>query len=93
VREIADDPLPSGKPDFRTVHAAMRKFQEALESSKLVEYLHRRGMDSVASEVAEEISVLFEHSHLAPSPREQQSSHHARGPAANDDEIGSDHEL
>ena len=54
---------------------------------KLVEDLHRRGMDRVAAEIAEEVGMLFEDADLAAGAGEQQAGHHARGPAADDDQV------
>ena len=38
----------------------MRSLQERIEKSEFVHHLQRRGMDGVAAEVPQEISVLFE---------------------------------
>ena len=58
-----------------------------VEHAELIEDFHRRGVDRVTAEIAEEVGVLFEHPHGAAGAREQQSSHHARWPAANHDEV------
>ena len=63
----------------------MRPLQEAFEQPELVEDLHRRGMDGVAAEIAEEVGVLFEDADLAAGAGEQQAGHHSRGPAADDE--------
>jgi hypothetical protein len=41
-------------------------------------------MNGVATKIAQEISVLFEHRHLDPGPREQKTQHRARGSATGD---------
>ena len=54
---------------------------------ELVEDLHRRGVDRVAAEIAEEVGMLFEHPHVAAGAREQQPGHHPRRAAADDDQV------
>jgi hypothetical protein len=46
---------------MRAVSSRRAGAQEALEHPELVEDLHRRGVDRVAAEIAEEVGVLFEH--------------------------------
>ena len=65
----------------------MRPLKEALKHPELVEDLHRRGMDRVAAEIAEEVRVLFEDADVAAGPGEQQAGHHARWTAADDDQV------
>ena len=62
--------------------------EEALEHPELVEDLHRRGVDRVAAEIAEEVGMLFEHLHRDAGAGEQQPGHHPRGAAADDQDVG-----
>ena len=87
MRKVADRPLAAGDPQLRAVDPVVRPLQEALEHPELVEDLHRRGMDRVAAEIAEEVGMLLEHLHAAAGAREQQSGHHARRAAANYDQV------
>src|SRR6478672_2261889 len=65
-------------------HFLVRLFQKFLDQAELVHHLECGRMNSVASEIAIEISVLFEHCHLHAGPCEQIASHHPRRSAAND---------
>ena len=65
----------------------VRMLQESLQHAELVEDFHRRGMNGVASEIVKEVGVFLEYLHIAAGAGEQQSRHHAGGPAANDDQI------
>jgi hypothetical protein len=85
--QIADCPLAAGDPQLRAVDTIVRALEEALQHFQLIEDFHRRGMDSVAAEIAEEIGVLFEHLHPAAGSCEQQPGHHPRRSAAADDEV------
>ena len=87
VRQVADGPLPSGHAQFGAVDPVVRPLKEALEHPELVEDLHRRRMDRVAAEIAEEVLVLLEDADVAARPGEQQAGHHARGSAADDDQV------
>jgi hypothetical protein len=88
VRQVADRIVSPGDADLRLMHPVMRPREEPAEHAELVEHLHRRGVDGVAAEIAEEVGVLLEHPHAHPSAREKQSGHHARRPAADDQDIG-----
>ena len=89
VRQVADRPFAPGEPQLGAVDLVVRPLQEALEHPELVEDLHRRRVDRVAAEIAEEVGVLFEHPHVAAGAREQQAGHHPAGPAADDDQVAS----
>ena len=52
-----------------------------------VEDFHRRGVNRVPPEIAEEIGMLFQHQHFDPGAGEQQPGHHPRRAAANDHDI------
>jgi hypothetical protein len=87
VRQIGDGPLASGDMQPGLVDPVVRPLQESLQHSKLVEDLHGRGMDGVAPEIAKKIGMLLKHLNPATGAREQQSGHHSRRSAANDDEV------
>ena len=72
---------------MRPVHLVVRTLQEALQHSKLAQDLHRRRVNRVAPEIAEEIRVLFEHAHAAACSGEEQSRHHSGRTATGDDDI------
>ena len=62
----------------------MRSLQERVENSQLVHHLQCRGVDGVAAEVSQEISVLFEDDHFHPGAGEKEAKHHAGWPSADD---------
>src|SRR5205823_858917 len=72
---------------FAMVEPVVRPLEEALEHPELIEDFHRRGVDCVAAEIAEEVRVLFEDQHAAAGACEKQPGHHAGRPAANDDQV------
>src|SRR5579863_8501908 len=47
-------------------------------------HLQRRWMNRVATEVTQEVAMLFEHDHLDAGAREQKSQHHAGRAASHD---------
>jgi hypothetical protein len=53
----------------------------------LVENLHGRRVDRVASEIAEEISMFLKYLHSAASAREEQRGHHPGWPATDNNEV------
>ena len=63
----------------------MRAFEQFVEQPKLGEQLKRRGMDSIAAKVAQEVGVFFQHQRPHARAREQQSGHHAGRSAADDE--------
>ena len=67
--------------------AVVRALEEALEQPELVEDFHRRGVDRVAAEIAEEVGVLFEHADRHAGAGEQQAGHHPGRPAADDQDV------
>jgi hypothetical protein len=70
-REIPDRPDAPGETELRLVQLVVRALEEAPEHPKLVQDLHRRGMDSISAKIAEEVGVLFEHLRLAAGTGEQ----------------------
>ena len=87
VRQIADRPVAAGEVELSIVDPVVRPLQEPFEHPQLVEDLHRRGVDRVAAEIAEEVGVLLEHPHVAAGAREQQPGHHPGRPAADDQQV------
>ena len=88
VRKVADRPLAAGHAEARRRSTrSCGALEEALEHPELVEDLHRRGVDGVAAEIAEEVGMLFEHRHAAAGAGEQQARHHPGGAAADDDQV------
>ena len=66
----------------------MRQLEEFVEQAEFVHHVQGRGMDRVAAEVAQEVTVLFQHHDLDPRARQQEAQHHAGGPAAHDAALG-----
>lgn len=93
MRQVADFPPAPGKVELGAGQFVVRPFQETLENPELIEDFHRRWVDGVATEIAEEIGVLFEHLHIATAAGEQKPRHHARWPAPDDDQIELRHGL
>ena len=65
----------------------VRTLQEPVQHAELVEDFHGRRMNRVATKIVQEVGVLLEHRHGAARPCEQQSGHHARGTAADNNQI------
>ncbi len=63
---------------------AMRQGGEPLREAEVVEEPQGRRMNGVASEVATEIGVLFQHGDVYPGTGQQQPQHHSGGTAADD---------
>ena len=87
MRQVPDRPFPACHAQFGAIDLVVRTLEEALEHPELVEDFHRRRMDSVAAEVAEEVRMLLEDAHRAAGASEQQSGHHARRAATYDNEV------
>ena len=70
------------------VHLLVGELQEVLQHAQLVQELERRGVDRVASEVAEKVRVLFQDDDVDTRAGQQQPQHHpgraATGDAAAD---------
>src|SRR6266545_897206 len=65
-------------------HFLMRLLQELVKQAKLVHQFERGRMNRVATEIAIEVGVLFQHRYLHTCPRKQITSHHSGGPATHD---------
>src|ERR1700719_5076897 len=62
----------------------VRALQELVEQAQFVHDLERRGVDRIAAEIAQEISMFFENENRDPGSGEQETEHHAGGtPAGN----------
>ena len=88
MRQVSDRVVFAGDTDLRTFHPVVGALQETAEHSQLVQDLHRRGMDRVAAEIAEEVGMLFEHPDRHSRAGEQQPGHDPRRPAADYQHIG-----
>ena len=62
----------------------MGKGEEFVEKAELLEELKRGRVDGIATEVAEEVGVLFKNRYGDACTREEQTEHDARGTAADD---------
>ena len=88
VAEARDLAISAGYPEPDLVDPAVRDFEQLVEPAELVEQLHRRGVDRVAAEIAEEVGVLFEHHHSCTGARQEHARHHPGGAATDHDSIG-----
>src|SRR6516162_1507905 len=68
----------------------MRKRKELLEQSEFVHQFKRGGMDGIATEIAQEILMLFKHNNRNARARQQDCKHHPGGPPADDTACRSD---
>jgi hypothetical protein len=69
----------------------MRQLQELVDQAQFNHQLEGRGMNRVASEIAEEISVLLQHHDLNAGARQQESQHHSSGTTAGDAALRRNH--
>src|SRR5215475_5194101 len=76
--------------DLHPPQFLMRQPQEFIEHPKLMHQLQCGGMDGVATKIAEEVRVLFEHDHLNACAGEQKSKHHSCRAAADNTTGSSD---
>ena len=63
-------------------HFLVRQLEKRVEQSELVHHFERGGMDGVAAEVAQEVSVLLQHQDVDAGAGEQEAEHHAGRAAA-----------
>jgi hypothetical protein len=85
---VATPSCRDGVPLPRYWRAVVRPLEEPAEHAELVENFHRRGVDRVAAEIAEEVGVLLEHPHRDAGAREQQAGHDPGGAAPHHHDIG-----
>jgi hypothetical protein len=93
VGEVGHGPEAVADLDAYTLHLVVTHLQEIVEIAELMHQLERGGMDCVASEIAQEITMLFQHGHVDSGPREQKPEHHAGRPAPDDATACRDHGL
>ena len=63
----------------------VRQGEEFFEQAEFVHQAERRGMDRVATEIAQEIRMFLQHDHVDPAAGEKRAEHHAgRAPADHD---------
>ncbi len=87
MRQVADQVIGAGDADLRARHPVVRALEERPEQPELVEHFHRRGVNRVATEIAEEVGVLFEHPHGHARAGEQIARHHPGRTAADNQNI------
>src|SRR5690349_18261506 len=87
MRQVADGVILTRDPDLRLVEAVVGTLEEAIEQPQLVEDLHRRGVDGVAAEIAEEVGMLFQNPDRDAGARKQQADHYPRWAAADDEDV------
>src|SRR3954471_291985 len=79
--EIGDLKVGVSDHDPERLHPLMRYFQELTQQPDFVEHLEGRGVHGIATEIPEEIWVLFQYGHLDTLPCQKITEHHARGAA------------
>src|SRR2546423_13309664 len=62
----------------------MRTLEKFIQDAQLEHQLECRRMNRVATKIAEEIGVFFEHEHIHARSRQQEAQHHSGGPASGD---------
>ena len=65
-------------------HLLMRTFEELLQEAEFMNDVERRGVNGVATKVAQEILVLLQHDDIDAHTRQQKPQHHAGRSAAGD---------
>ena len=59
----------------------VRQFEEIVEQAEFCHHIERRGMNGVASEIAQEVGMFLEHDDVHAGAREQEAEHEpARSP-------------
>src|SRR5690242_5094053 len=84
VRELADRYRYAADGSGQLRELLMRALQKLIEHSEFMHDFQRGGMDSIATEIPEEIGVLFEDEHFHSGTRQQESQHQSGGAAARD---------
>jgi hypothetical protein len=84
MREVRDRQLGIANLRVEMARFVVRPLQERIEKSEFVHHFERRGVDGVAAEVPQEISMLFEDHDLYPRTGEKEAEHHAGRPSADD---------
>ncbi len=65
----------------------MRALQKGIEQPEFVEDAQGGRMHGVAAKIAQEVGMLLQHGDAQSCPGEQQAGHHARGSAADDQDV------
>ena len=84
VGHIGQYDFVASDPAERLGKALMRQFQQCLQQSQFMHHFKRRGMNRVATEIAQEIGVLLQHRDLHSGPRQQIPQHDSGGAATRD---------
>ena len=93
MREIGDLELLSADQARERRRLVMRTRQQSIQQPELGEEVEGRGMHRIAAEIPQEIAMLLQHEGLHPGPREEQTGHHPRRAAADNQQIGVSHGL
>ncbi len=80
-----------GEPDafaadlaLGVLHLLMGESQKGIEQPELGQDIHRRGVNGIAAEVAQEIGMLLQHHHVDTGAREQIAGDQSGGSSAGD---------
>ena len=84
VGEVCEGELGAADEEAEAVDLLMGDAQELVEEAKLVEDVEGRGVDSIATEVAEEVLVLFEDGDVDSDAGEEEAEDDAGGASADD---------
>ncbi len=93
--QVTDGEEPAIRCDgeLHPVDTTLRQRVEPLGQAEIVDQVHRRRVDGVPAEVAEEVVVLFQDGDVDAAACQQQTEDHARRPAADDATGGLLHEV
>ena len=59
----------------------MRQLQELVQQAEVIQHLHGRRMNGIATEITQEIRMLLEHDGLDTGTRQQETQHQPSRPA------------
>src|SRR5205807_3952287 len=91
MTEVGDRERPITAHRLEFVEFLVWKGEKIVEETQVVHDLQSGGVQGVATEVAEEVAVFFEHGDLHSSTGQQEAEHHARRTATSD--AATRHEL
>ena len=77
MRKIGYPERSLSEPCDEVWHFLMWQGEKLIEPAKLVHDAERRGMNGVATKIAQEIAVLFKHDNINSGTRQENAEHHA----------------
>jgi hypothetical protein len=82
--EVGDRDLDTADHTGQLPGFLVGPFQELFQQPKLVQDFERGGVDRIAAEIPQEVTVLLEDHDVDTGPRQQEAQHYARGSATRD---------